>query len=114
MVVKKAGKLVGIDLKPHDLRRFAATYASRSGTPIEIVRYFHAIQTCRPLKGTLEKSAMWKPCSGLITCMLNAVGIGLEVPLALARFLQRFQFTISQQYVLVYLKKSAKEYSLIG
>jgi integrase len=36
-VVKKAGKLVGIDLRPHDLRRHAATYASRSGTPIEIV-----------------------------------------------------------------------------
>jgi len=36
-VVKKAGKLVGIHLKPHDLRRHAATYASRSGTPIEIV-----------------------------------------------------------------------------
>jgi integrase len=35
--VKKAGKLVGIDLRPHDLRRHAATYASRSGTPIEIV-----------------------------------------------------------------------------
>ena len=28
---------MGIDLKPHDLRRHAATYASRSGTPIEIV-----------------------------------------------------------------------------
>ena len=37
VVVKKAMKLVGIDLRPHDLRRFAATYASRSGTPIEIV-----------------------------------------------------------------------------
>ena len=37
MVVKKAGKLVGIDLNPHDLRRFAATYASRSGMPLEIV-----------------------------------------------------------------------------
>ena len=36
-VVKKAGKLVGIDLNPHDLRRHAATYASRAGTPIEIV-----------------------------------------------------------------------------
>ena len=35
--MKKAGKLVGINLKPHDLRRHAATYASRSGTPIEIV-----------------------------------------------------------------------------
>jgi len=37
VVVKKAGRLVGINLKPHDLRRHAATYASRSGTPIEIV-----------------------------------------------------------------------------
>jgi integrase len=35
--VKRAGRLVGIDLKPHDLRRHAATYASRAGTPIEIV-----------------------------------------------------------------------------
>ena len=30
-VVKKAGKLVRINLRPHDLRRHAATYASRSG-----------------------------------------------------------------------------------
>jgi integrase len=37
IIVKKAGKLVGIHLKPHDLRRHAATYASRSGTPLEIV-----------------------------------------------------------------------------
>jgi integrase/recombinase XerD len=37
MVVKKAGEIVGIHLKPHDLRRHAATYASRSGMPIEIV-----------------------------------------------------------------------------
>jgi len=37
MVVKKAGKLAGIELRPHDLRRHAATYASRSGVPIEIV-----------------------------------------------------------------------------
>ncbi len=36
-VVKKTGRLVGINLKSHDLRRHAATYASRSGTPIEIV-----------------------------------------------------------------------------
>ncbi len=36
-MVKKAGQLVGVELKPHDLRRHAATYASRSGTPIEIV-----------------------------------------------------------------------------
>lgn len=36
-MVKKAGKMVDIELRPHDLRRHAATYASRSGTPIEIV-----------------------------------------------------------------------------
>jgi integrase len=37
LAVSKAGKLVGIHLRPHDLRRHSATYASRSGVPIEIV-----------------------------------------------------------------------------
>ena len=37
VLVKKAGALVGIHLRPHDLRRHAATYASRSGVPVEIV-----------------------------------------------------------------------------
>jgi integrase/recombinase XerD len=37
VMVRKAGQLVGIELRPHDLRRHAATYASRSGVPIEIV-----------------------------------------------------------------------------
>lgn len=37
LMVKKSGKLVGINLRSHDLRRHAATYASRAGTPIEIV-----------------------------------------------------------------------------
>jgi integrase/recombinase XerD len=37
LVVKKAGELVNIQVRPHDLRRHAATYASRSGTPLEIV-----------------------------------------------------------------------------
>jgi len=37
VAVSKAGSMVGINLRPHDLRRHAATYASRSGTPIEIV-----------------------------------------------------------------------------
>jgi integrase/recombinase XerD len=35
MMVVKAGKLVGIHLRPNDLRRHSATYAS--GVPIEIV-----------------------------------------------------------------------------
>ncbi len=34
---KIRGKLVGIKLRPHDLRRHAATFASRAGTPLEIV-----------------------------------------------------------------------------
>ena len=36
-LVKKAGKMVGVWLNPHDLRRFAATYASRCGVPVEII-----------------------------------------------------------------------------
>jgi len=36
-IVVKIGNLVGIKLRPHDLRRHAATYASRSGVPIEII-----------------------------------------------------------------------------
>ena len=38
VMVANAGSVVGIiHLRPHDLRRHAATYASRSGVPIEIV-----------------------------------------------------------------------------
>jgi integrase len=36
-IVKKAGKMVDIHLRPHDLRRYAATYASRCGVPLEII-----------------------------------------------------------------------------
>lgn len=36
-MVKKSGEIVNINLKPHDLRRHAATFASISGTPIEMV-----------------------------------------------------------------------------
>ena len=36
-VVRKAGEMVGIYLRPHDLRRHAATFASRSGVRIEII-----------------------------------------------------------------------------
>jgi integrase/recombinase XerD len=35
---KKAGDAVGAKLRPHDLRCHAATHASRSGVPVEIVR----------------------------------------------------------------------------
>jgi len=36
-MVRKVGRMVGITLRPHDLRRHAATYVSLSGIPIEIV-----------------------------------------------------------------------------
>ena len=36
-IVAKAGMLVNIKLRPHDLRRHSATYASRSGVPIEVI-----------------------------------------------------------------------------
>ncbi|RJR40215.1 MAG: site-specific integrase [Desulfobacteraceae bacterium] len=36
-IVRKAGNAVGVKLRPHDLRRHAATHASRSGVPVEIV-----------------------------------------------------------------------------
>jgi len=36
-MVMKSGNMVGIHLRPHDLRRHAATFASRSGVPIEVV-----------------------------------------------------------------------------
>jgi integrase len=37
LVVKKAGDMLSLNIRPHDLRRHGATYASRSGTPLEIV-----------------------------------------------------------------------------
>jgi integrase/recombinase XerD len=34
VMVRRAGALVGVHLRPHDLRRHPATYASRSGVPV--------------------------------------------------------------------------------
>ena len=36
-MVLKAGNMIGICLRPHDLHSHAATYASRAGVPIEII-----------------------------------------------------------------------------
>jgi len=36
-IIKKAGQRVGVNISSHDLRSHAATFASRSGIPIEIV-----------------------------------------------------------------------------
>jgi integrase/recombinase XerD len=61
--VAKAGGLVHIKLRPHDLRRHAATYASRSGVPIEIVskvilRHSNLSTTQRYLGKISETEAM--------------------------------------------------------
>jgi hypothetical protein len=61
--VNKARKLVGIHLRPDDLRRHAATYASHSGVPIEIVskvilRYANLSTTQRYLGTVSEVEAM--------------------------------------------------------
>jgi integrase len=62
-MVKKAGELAGVNLRPHDLRRHAATHASRSGTPIEIVskiilRHAHLSTTQRYLGKVTDVEAI--------------------------------------------------------
>jgi len=63
-IVKNAGKKIGIDVKPHDLRRHAATYASRAGVPIEIVskvilRHANLSTTQRYLGKVSDNEAMY-------------------------------------------------------
>jgi integrase len=63
VMVNKAGKMVGVNLRPHDLRRHAATHASRSGTPIEIVskvilRHAHLATTQRYLGKVTDLEAI--------------------------------------------------------
>jgi len=63
VIVAKAGKMVEIKLRPHDLRRHAATYASRAGVPIEVVskvilRHSNLSTTQRYLGKISETEAM--------------------------------------------------------
>jgi len=63
IMVKKAGELAGVNLPPHDLRRHAATHASRPGTPIEIVskvvlRHAHLSTTQRYLGKVTDLEAI--------------------------------------------------------
>ena len=63
VMVKKSGELAGVNLRPHDLRRHAATHASRSGTPIEIVskvilRHAHLSTTQRYLGKVTDVEAI--------------------------------------------------------
>jgi integrase/recombinase XerD len=62
-MVSKPGKMVGIRSRPHNLRRHSATYASRSGVPIEIVskvilRHANPSTTQRYLGKTSDLEAM--------------------------------------------------------
>jgi integrase len=36
-MVRELGEKIGIQIRPHDLRRYSATYASRNGIPLEVV-----------------------------------------------------------------------------
>ncbi len=63
VIVRKAGKRGGIRLSTPDLRRHAATYASRSGTPIEIaskviLRHANLATTHRCLGKVTDTEAM--------------------------------------------------------
>ena len=63
-IVRKAGRKIGVDVKPHDLRRHAATHASRSGVPIEIVskiilRHSNLSTTQRYLGKVSDTEAMY-------------------------------------------------------
>jgi hypothetical protein len=81
--------LVGIHLRPHDLRRHSASYASRSGTPLEIISKILLRHSNLSLpKFTWEKSAMLKRCAGLITCTGNATN-GRAGDLTSVRLFQR-------------------------
>jgi integrase len=64
-MVAKTGMLVGIHLRPHDLHRHAATYASRSGVPIEIVsKVISRHATLATTQRYLAKSATSRRCAG--------------------------------------------------
>ena len=59
VMVKKAGFLAGVHLRPHDLRRHAATFASRSGVPIELVsKTSSAMPIFQRPRGISARSAM--------------------------------------------------------
>jgi integrase len=62
-VVVNAGQDAGIHVRPHDLRSHAATYASRSGSPIEIVskvilRHSHLATTQQYLGKVTDEEAI--------------------------------------------------------
>jgi integrase/recombinase XerD len=53
-VVKKARDALWVKMKPHDLRRHAATHASRSGVRVEIVSKVIDTEATRRIKNLLS------------------------------------------------------------
>lgn len=71
-MVANAGKVVGIHLRPHDLRRHAATYASRSGCPSKLSpKSYCGMPIWRPPKDTSAKSVIPRQCGGSIIFTLR-------------------------------------------
>jgi integrase/recombinase XerD len=59
MMVIKSGKLVGVKLRPHDLRRHSATYAVDLAYLLKLFQKSSSgTQIFRPHKGIWERSAM--------------------------------------------------------
>jgi hypothetical protein len=74
--MSEAGKMAGIRLRSHDLRRHSATFASRSGTPIEIVSKVISDMPIHPrFTTTSGKSATLRQWDGLKTYMAKFAGV---------------------------------------
>jgi integrase len=53
---RKLGEIVGIKIRPHDLRRYSATHASRNGIPLEVVsKVLLSHQDIKTTRMSLEK-----------------------------------------------------------
>ena len=58
-MVRKVGDGIEMHFRPHDLRRHAATFASLSSVPIEIVsKVILGMPTYRPHSGTSTRSVI--------------------------------------------------------
>ena len=71
IMVMKAGNMVDIYLRPHDLRRHAATYA-RLGPAYLLKLYVKSssgTRICQRLSYIWVRSAIMRPCGGLKICM---------------------------------------------
>jgi integrase len=58
--IKRLGKKVNMKIRPHDLRRHSATYASRNGIPLEVISKLHlghhALKTSQVYLGRISEA----------------------------------------------------------